>query len=264
MTFDIKKGVDTLKGLVETINDKALVSSDELVDNGLEAAQNWQKVAAKALKTGTVLFGKQQDLLFYTLEGVKNTSLSGAARLSHLLNITLPVAPKATRIMQQKEVAQVAKVSKKAIAKITKKVEKKTKATVAKTTKKAVKTVTKVVGTVTQKAANTAAKATKIADARIAKATTKKAITTKPVAKKVVAKIVATKNVTTKNDDLKVIDGIGPKMESILNKAGFISFAQLAKANDKAIKTILLAENPRFKMFEPKEWIKEAITLAKK
>jgi len=242
--IDVKKGADSVKELVSTLNEKALETSENVVDNGLKAAEQWQKVAFKALKTGTVLFGKQQELLFHTLEGVKTQSLKGANRLQKLLNIGLPAAPKmTTRILKKKEVAEVAKVADKAVKKVTKKVanaEAKTKATVAKTTKKLAKTVK-------SKAVEVAAEASKIADKRLA---TKKAKT--PV------------KTTSKKDDLKVIDGIGPKMETVLNKAGFTSFTQLAAADAKAVKTILLNESARYKMFEPKEWIKEAKAIVKK
>ena len=63
--------------------------------------------------------------------------------------------------------------------------------------------------------------------------------------------------------DLKVINGIGPKMEKVLNAAGIMTYADLAAFNEAGLKNILLAENPRYAMYEPKEWIAEAKKLAK-
>lgn len=242
---DITKSADSMKTFVANMNEKALDTSEKIIDNSLEAAGQWQKVAFKALKTGTILFGKQQELLFHTLEGVKNQSLHGAVRFKKLLNIEnieLPTVPNPTKLLKRKEVKETAKVTKKAAKEVNKKVadvEAQTKAAVAKTAKKASQKVAKTAESIKNKAVKTAAKASKMADQRLAKKASKK-------------------------DDLKTIDGIGPKMETVLNKAGFISFDQLAKADADAVKAILLNESARYKMFEPKEWINEAKRLAKK
>lgn len=65
---------------------------------------------------------------------------------------------------------------------------------------------------------------------------------------------------TTKvvKSDLKLIEGIGPKLESILNTAGIISFDQLAKANPTKVKAILETAGPRYKMHNPTSWSQQA------
>ncbi|MCB9082351.1 MAG: hypothetical protein H6555_11645 [Lewinellaceae bacterium] len=59
-------------------------------------------------------------------------------------------------------------------------------------------------------------------------------------------------------DDLKVIEGIGPKLESILKKAGILTFADLAKADPDDVQAILLAADPRYHMHDPGTWPAQA------
>ena len=59
-------------------------------------------------------------------------------------------------------------------------------------------------------------------------------------------------------DDLTKIDGIGPKIEQLLNEAGILNFAQLKSADRDTIKSILDTGGPQFKMHEPKSWTKQA------
>ncbi len=46
-------------------------------------------------------------------------------------------------------------------------------------------------------------------------------------------------SVSTAADDLKKIEGIGPKISGVLTTAGINTFAQLAKADTAALRTIL-------------------------
>jgi chromosome segregation ATPase len=55
-------------------------------------------------------------------------------------------------------------------------------------------------------------------------------------------------------DDLKVIEGIGPKIEEILNKAGIIKFSQLSDMEPAQVKTILEVAGSRFSMHNPETW----------
>lgn len=57
-----------------------------------------------------------------------------------------------------------------------------------------------------------------------------------------------------KPDDLKKLEGIGPKIEQLLHGAGIKTFAQLATQERDTLKTILEAGGNRFKMHEPKSW----------
>jgi predicted flap endonuclease-1-like 5' DNA nuclease len=93
------------------------------------------------------------------------------------------------------------------------------------------------------------------------KATSGKAPAKKAAAKKAPVKKSAPVKATA--EDLKKIEGIGPKIEKLLNEAGITTFGELAKAKKTTLKGILEAAGPRFKMHDPATWTKQA-TLAEK
>ena len=108
-------------------------------------------------------------------------------------------------------------------------------------------------------------KTAKKAKKNVAKATKTVKSTAKAVTKKatVQAEKVAAKATAVVKDDLKVITGIGPKLEKIFNENGIETFAQLAKASEAKIKTILEKAGPIFKNANFGEWVKQAEELAK-
>jgi predicted flap endonuclease-1-like 5' DNA nuclease len=59
-------------------------------------------------------------------------------------------------------------------------------------------------------------------------------------------------------DNLQIIEGIGPKIESLLETAGISTFAQLARSPATKIKSILDDAGPRFQMHDPTSWIEQA------
>ena len=60
-------------------------------------------------------------------------------------------------------------------------------------------------------------------------------------------------------DDLSIIDGIGPKISSVLGLAGIKSFSQLASADEDRIRDILEAENPNLlRLTDPSTWFEQA------
>ncbi|MCC6815168.1 MAG: hypothetical protein IT267_02010, partial [Saprospiraceae bacterium] len=66
-----------------------------------------------------------------------------------------------------------------------------------------------------------------------------------------------------KREDLSNIEGIGPKISKLLNKAGIYNYEQLGKTNLKKIQTILAAAGPKFQMHDPSTWPEQAKLLAK-
>lgn len=65
-----------------------------------------------------------------------------------------------------------------------------------------------------------------------------------------------------KKDDLKVVEGIGPKIEELLNNAGIVSFKQLAAAPVDKLKEILEKAGERYRMHDPTSWPQQAALLA--
>ena len=63
-------------------------------------------------------------------------------------------------------------------------------------------------------------------------------------------------------DDLKKIEGIGPKIEQILHEGGITTFAQLAESDADAVKELLTAAGPRYAIHNPATWSKQAAMAA--
>lgn len=64
--------------------------------------------------------------------------------------------------------------------------------------------------------------------------------------------------VDPKLEDLKIVEGIGPKIEEILKNAGVQNLVELSEMEPDHIREILLAAGDRFKMFDPTTWPAQA------
>ena len=202
----IINSMDTVKTQTKNLHDSALNATDTIVDNGLQIGKQWQKVFAKAMEGSTVLMGKQQDLVFDTLETVREQVIYGGKRVSKLLQVDdMEIRPLETPLIQKIESQRKAAVKK-----------------VKSTLKNAPKTA-KAVGKKTRKAV-----------------------------KKATPKTDDVKN------DLKIIEGIGPKIESVFNKAGIKSYTDMANADLKTLQGILELAGPRYNMHDPATWKKQA------
>ena len=58
--------------------------------------------------------------------------------------------------------------------------------------------------------------------------------------------------------DLKIIEGIGPKLESILKEAGITNLKVMSESNPEKLAEILEGAGNRYKMFNPTTWPKQA------
>lgn len=61
-----------------------------------------------------------------------------------------------------------------------------------------------------------------------------------------------------KQDDLKAVEGIGPKIEGLLNDAGINTWRQLSQTSVERIQEILDAAGPRYKLADPGTWPKQS------
>jgi len=61
-----------------------------------------------------------------------------------------------------------------------------------------------------------------------------------------------------KQDDLKLVEGIGPKIEELMHAAGITTWAQLAAAPNETLEAILDEAGPRFRIHDPATWGKQA------
>jgi predicted flap endonuclease-1-like 5' DNA nuclease len=62
--------------------------------------------------------------------------------------------------------------------------------------------------------------------------------------------------------ELTRVNGIGPKISSILNEAGILNYAQLAQASVDRLREILAEAGSRFRMADPSSWPQQARLLA--
>jgi predicted flap endonuclease-1-like 5' DNA nuclease len=67
---------------------------------------------------------------------------------------------------------------------------------------------------------------------------------------------------SSQKDDLKKIEGIGPKIEELLNRAGIHTWHKLAQTSPQKISQILLDAGDRFRIHDPTSWPEQAKLLA--
>lgn len=61
-----------------------------------------------------------------------------------------------------------------------------------------------------------------------------------------------------KLDDLKIVEGIGPKIEQLLKDGGINTWAELAAADVDRLREILDAAGPRYQIHDPSTWPAQA------
>ena len=67
--------------------------------------------------------------------------------------------------------------------------------------------------------------------------------------------------ISSAQDDLKKIEGIGPKVEKVLNEAGVNNFVQLVEADVENLREVLATA--KLQMMDPSGWIEQAELAAK-
>lgn len=71
-------------------------------------------------------------------------------------------------------------------------------------------------------------------------------------------KIVSPSGKKYKLDDLKIIEGVGPKIEELFNAAGINTWAELAETSADRLKEILTEAGSRYQMHDPTTWPQQA------
>ena len=82
-----------------------------------------------------------------------------------------------------------------------------------------------------------------------------------PAATKAKRRTVPKKSTVKKSsngDDLTKIEGVGPKIASLLKEGGYSTFADIADADASDINKILKAAGPRFQVHDAGSWPKQA------
>ena len=268
----------TNKTQKKSLNNSLVNATMATINTTVEHGEKWQKLTKKLVKKSEPVRRKQMDMVFETATEVKAQFNSGKEKMFDLVGYDGEVVERAVEYATQnpvsKKVIKVAGSVKETITEnpVVKQVEKTTENLKAKGTAKlndlkedvleqAQKILNK--GEEMVEDALDTKKVKKQAKAKVSKAKAKAASTTKkvaakvePVAKKV--KAVEKKVVETVKDDLKLIHGIGPKLETIFNQNGIVTYAQLAKASEATMRSILEKAGPVFKNANFADWKKEA------
>lgn len=232
----IDNSVKFVKTTAKNIHNYNIETAEEVIDIALKGGKEWQIFLAKSLKNGVEFFGQQQDITLTALEELKKQYDTGKFKFGKIFNFDFNIDISKTDVaIDTPALKTTTKTVKKAVKKAAKKTTTKAKTTAKKAAAKVTKTATKV--------------------AKVVKPTAKKATVkvTKKVAKKATAKAV----VVTKNN-LRLIEGIGPKIEELLNRGGIQTFKQLAAASQGTLKGILAAGGARYKMHDPTTWNQQA------
>jgi hypothetical protein len=82
--FDLTEQIETAKKTAKKANKIALETANEAVDGAFVNGEKWQNVAAKAVKGGLHLAGRQQAIMFDTLDAVKGQFSQSALRFKKL------------------------------------------------------------------------------------------------------------------------------------------------------------------------------------
>ncbi len=61
-----------------------------------------------------------------------------------------------------------------------------------------------------------------------------------------------------KLDDLKIVEGIGPKIEELLHKDGILTWEELGNTPKETLASILNKAGDRFKFHDPSTWSEQA------
>ena len=72
------------------------------------------------------------------------------------------------------------------------------------------------------------------------------------------SKVIAKVKDDSVKDDLKKVEGIGPKIQELLNNDGIWSFMQLSAATVNRLKKILADAGPRYRVHTPETWPEQA------
>ncbi len=227
-TKEVKQKDNGLMAQAKVLNNVALEVSGDLVEAAIKGGKTTQQIFGKALNGGITIFGMQQDLVLSVLE---------------------KVAERASKNDQLKKVMAVSTTYVNRFKKSTETTTDKVKATAA-----------EVKETLAEKAADVKETLTETAE-EVKGILAGKAEQAKQEAVKAVNKVTSDAGVVTvavEKEDLKKIDGIGPKMEEILVEAGYITFTQLAQSSVEELEEVLAEAGSQYKKFNPAPWIEQA------
>ena len=244
------------KGIVKKINADLIDASFDAIETTVRTGEKWQKLTAKLIKKAEPITEQQMRMFLDTAESLKGQVENGTERLKTLVGYDPAIVEKAKKMVTENPIIEKAEEVKNKIQKevaSNKLVQKAEKMSV-----KLKKDITDTIEDVKEKIEDYTEDVLEDVNEKVSEVLgAKKAPAKKATVKKAVAKKVTILNSTVKND-LKVIKGIGPKLEKTLNKVGFTSFEQLAKMTIKDITKVLSDAGVNTKIYDISGWKAQA------
>ncbi|MCF6349588.1 MAG: hypothetical protein L3J23_00965 [Flavobacteriaceae bacterium] len=240
--------IEKAKFVVKKINNNLIDASFEIIENSVKAGEKWQKLTTKLIKKSEPLTKKQISMFVETAENLKQQADFGLTRLKKLVGYNEKVLDKAKKIVTENPLIKKAEkmvtklkkeVSESPLVQKSEKITAKIKKEVVETFEELKEKAEDIVDDVKEKIENY----TEVEKPEKTKTKKKENEIKKPT-------IITSK---VKND-LKIIKGIGPKMESILNENGITSLEQLAKITTKNFNKVLLNAGVNTKIYNTSDW----------
>ncbi len=283
MTAKKNKKINKLnkaKGIVKKINNDLIDASFQAIETTVKAGEKWQKLTAKLIKKAEPLTKQQMSMVVETAETLKEQVESSMERLKDLVGYDPKMVEQAKKMVASHPVVEKAEAIKdkienevannkfvKKAEKMTNKLKKQISETIEDVKEKVEDYTEDIVDDVKEKIGLEDKKSKKKATKKVAKkVVAKKAPAKKTPAKKAPVKKTEVKVELPKTDvknDLKVIKGIGPKLEESLNKIGFTAYEQLAKITLKDLRVLLSDGGVNHKMYDLSGWKAQAKLAAK-
>ena len=179
---------------------------------------------------------------------------AAAPKVEKVQKVAVPKAPAKPKVEKKAAAPKAEKVQKVAVPKAPAKPKAETKAAAPKAEKVQKVTVPKAPTKPKAEKKAAAPKAEKVQKVVVPKAPAKPKAEKKAAAPKAEKVAAAPKAVASTKDDLKRIEGIGPKIEELLNAANILTFNDLAATKADKVKTILEGGGKRFQMHDPSSW----------
>ncbi len=266
------------KAIVKKINNDLIDASFEAIETTVKTGEKWQKLTSKLIKKAEPLSKQQIGMFVETAETIKGQVETTTTRLKNLVGYDPEMLEQAKKMVTENPLTQKAEdmtaklkkeVTKNPLVKKAEKMATKLKKEIAETIEEVKEKVEdfaedvqedieKVVKGKTKAKKAPAKKKPAVKKTAARKTTAKKVAPKKVVSKKVTPKKVVVKKSTGKND-LKIIKGIGPKMETILNKSGINSYEDLTKITLKSLNKVLTdAGIINLKMYNTSDWKSQA------
>lgn len=228
-TINVTERKAQVKKGVKKIHDGLLKTSEEVLTGSIKTGEKWQKLMEKAIKKSEPIAEKNIDIAFNAAETIKGQVQNSAERVRTLLGIEEDAIEKAI-----KKITNIS-ILKRFKGEVEEIVEEVSDAPIVKRAKRAAtKAKVEIVDAIDEIKENI------------------------EEAKETVMDTVESFTQSTEVSDLKVIDGIGPKLEGILNDAGIKSYSDLAKISANKLQSVIDNAGPRYRMHNPQDWKAQA------